>query len=164
MAYGIKGIGGLADKPVIYAKPEATAVQRLGGPADPRHGQTDQNATPLPYEVFPGEPHGPYGLDNQLLGVDICSFTAPAGDVSQDPSGDGQPLTHAAPWPKGVPQSNTPDEVAARLREVQAIRAGGNFGAARAMMIEPTLNPQNDQWREYADVDPGQSLQAEVPD
>lgn len=161
---GIRGIGGYSNKPVIYNNPEATPEQRLGGPYDPRHAQPGETASPYPYEAFPGEQHGPYGLDNQMLGFDICSYTAPAGVMAQDPTGDAQPITRAAPWPKGVPQSNTPDEVAARLSEVQAIRSGGNFGAARAHMIEPTLNAEQDNWIEYADVDAGQSLQVPVPD
>lgn len=163
MGYGIKGIGGISDKPVIYNNPEATAEQRMGGTYDPRHAQPGEQATPYPYEAFPGGPHGPYGLENQLFGFDICAYTAPAGTMAEDPTGDAQPITRAAPWPKGVPQSNTPDEVSARLQEVQAIRQGGNFGAARAHMIEPTLNAQQDNWVVYADVDPGQSLQVPVP-
>lgn len=149
MPQGITGIVGW-----VNADPEATAEERSGGPADPRHGNIGQQATPYPWETFPGEPHGPYGLENQFLGSDVTDFIDPAGMLWQDPTADETPITHAAPWPKGVPQSVQPDEVAARRQESADIHAS-NLGGSRELLYLPTLNPQQDVWQELVETDPG---------
>lgn len=147
----------------VNPTPEATPEQRLGGPANPKHGQPLVNPNqPLPYEVFADEPHGPYGMENGLLGIDIVAYETPAGYLAQDPTGDEQPLTNAAPWPKGVPQSVMPDEVSAR-RQVSADIHASNMGQSRRALYSPSLLPHNDQWEAFYEVEPGSSEQVPIP-
>lgn len=141
----------------VNPDPEATPEERLGEPADPRHGEL--TGGPYPWEAFPGEPHGPYGLDNQLIGgADIVLLADPAGQLAQDPTADLQPVTHAAPWPKGIPQGVGPDETADWNAQLAGIHAE-NFGADRAVLYDPGSDPVQDNWRDFYDVDPGQSVQ-----
>jgi hypothetical protein len=142
--------------------PEASAEQLHGNAADPRHGTAGEQAAPYPWEVFPDEPHGPYGLDNELLGMDICSYETPAGYLGQDPRGDEQPLTNAAPWPKGVPQSVDPDAVAARRIESMDIHSSA-MGASRRSNTSPNGYLQNDTWDTMEAVDPGMTKPPMVP-
>lgn len=143
--------------------PEATAEERLGGPADPRHAEPlAGNALTYPWERFPGETHGPYGMENGLLGVDIAAYETPAGYLAQDPTGDLQPLTNAAPWPKGVPQTVLPDEVAERRRVSADIHAS-NMGQSRRALYSPTLNAAQDDWRGIDTINPGDSMLVPIP-
>lgn len=157
---GVQPLTGL--KGWINPTPEATPEERLGGTADPRHAKPIANPAPYPYEVFPGEPHGPYGIENQLLGMDIVSYETPAGYIAQDPTGDEQPLTNAAPWPKGVPQSVYPDAVAEQRRVSADIHAS-NMGQSRRSLYSPSMLSQNDEWTDYYEVEPGTSEQVPIP-
>jgi len=143
----------------------ATPEQRNGGVADPRHAEIGERTKPYPWEEFPGEGHGPYGLENDLLGMDIASYEMPAGYLAQDPTADLTPLTRAAPWPKGVDQSMDPDTVSSRRADMARIHSA-NMGGSREMLYEPTLNPQQDEWCEIWEVDPGITFpqMVEIPD
>lgn len=154
---GITGIVGFVD-----AAPEADAIERQGGFADPKHGIEGEQATPYPWEEFPGESHGPYGLENELLGMDIASFVEPAGNLGQDPTADLQPNTRAANWPKGLPQSTFPDDQEAWREQESEIHAQ-NMGGSREALYEPTLNPVQDEWTELLETDPGITFPAMVP-
>jgi len=137
-------------------EPELTPEQRYGGTADPRHSSIGEVARPYSWEgVYEGS-HGPYGLDNQLLGVEICSFAA--GDLGQDPTADLTPRTHAAPWPKGVPQSPHPEAQAEWRDQENSIHAS-NTGVSRRMLYSPTLHAQQDNWQGFYEVAPGTSAQ-----
>lgn len=140
----------------------ATPEERHGGLADPSHGIPGEIAQPYPWEEFPGQPHGPYGIDNQLLGVDVCLLSEDAGQLVQDPTADLQPITRAAPWPKGTPQGVTPDDLQDRHAQTAEIHATG-MGAAREALYLPTADPVQDRWVEYADVDAGNSIQERIP-
>lgn len=142
----------------------ATAEQRSGDPADPRHGKTGEIAQPYPWLKSGQEsiPYGPYGLDDGIMGVDIASYETPHGYLSQDPTADLQPVTRAAPWPKGTPQGVDPDSVEFRQAQSREIHGMG-MGAAREMLYLPTADPVQDDWQEIWDVDPGQSLQVKTP-
>lgn len=158
MAGGVQGL-----QPVfgsVILEPEATAEERLGDPADPRHGQelvAPLTATGYPWEVLSGVvgPKGPYGAEAQLVGQDQ-GWPVPAGNQGQNPSADLTPETHAAPWPKGVEQNEGPDAVARQLEQSASIH-GANTGAARRLQTRiPALQ---DTWVEDYSVDPGGSIQ-----
>lgn len=152
-APGITPLSGI--RGFVNPNPEATPEQRSGDVADPRHGTVGEQATPLPYQrSFPGEPHGPYGLDNQLLGVEDYAYFTPAGQLFQDPTADETPLTHAAPWPKGVPTTTDPGDVAIRRQESADIHAS-DMGGWRESAYLPTQNPVQADWEELWAVDPG---------
>jgi hypothetical protein len=146
----------------VIGDPEATAEQRMGGTADPRHNILGEQATPYPWEAYPGEAHGPYGAENQLLGVEADLFYMDAAQVVDDPTMDQTPLTHAAPWPKGVIQSRDPVEQSARRAESAAIHAV-NMGASREMLYEPTIDPTQDRWEAIQETNPGYSGQVPIP-
>ena len=164
MPSGIAPLSGL--RGFVDTNPEATAEERSGGVADPKHGAAGEVARPFPYErSFPGSPHGPYGLDNQLLGDDewYC-YTEPAGQLWQDPTADETPITHAAPWPKGLPNTTDPDEAALRAQESDSIHGDHDTGGWREMAYIPTANPAQADWNELWEVDPGQeSRRQELP-
>jgi len=148
----------------VNPTPEATPEERLGGPADTRHGKPlAYDASPqYPWQAFPDEPHGPYGIENQLLGMDIVSYETPAGYLAQDPTGDEQPLTNAAPWPRGIAQSVLPDEVAPKRQESADIHAS-NMGQSRRVLYSPSMLPHNDTWEAFYEVEPGSTEQVPIP-
>lgn len=134
--------------------PEATAAQRSGGIADPRHGVVGKGG-PYAYEGrHPGEMHGPYGTDDDLLGFDFSVHVMPAGRVGQDPTATLQPKTHAAPWPKGMPMAVTPDGTEHWRNQENRIHAS-DTGGARAAEFTPSTNPKQDDWIELLDTTPG---------
>lgn len=156
---GLSGVRGF-----VRTDSFATPEQRNGNLVDPRHSEVGETAQPFPWDNFPGEGHGPYGLENELLGLPAEAFESPAGYLAQDPTADFQPITHAANWPKGVPQSVQPDEVSARREESRLIHAQG-MGASREALYLPTLNPVQDDWVEIWDIGPGEMIppQPELP-
>jgi hypothetical protein len=163
MAGGIAPLSGI--RGFVNPDPEATPEQISGGVADPRHGAPGEVARPFPYERnFPGQPHGPYGLDNQLLGVEDYAYFTPAGQLFQDPTGDETPVTHAAPWPKGMPTTTDPEDVAIRRQESLDIHSS-DMGTSREMLYIPTANPVQADWSELWEVDPGVSFPqlSEIP-
>lgn len=147
---GLQGLRGF-----VIADPFATAAERQGGMADPGHANVGEQAEPYPYEEYPGEPHGPYGAESQLLGMDVFSVTLSAGKIGDDPTMDEQPLTRAAPWPKGVPQSIHPDKQYLEYREQLADIHASNMGGSREMQYLPTADAVQDQWVEQMATDPG---------
>src|SRR5258706_7500 len=123
MPQPLTGLTGLAGYQVqIDADSQATPEQRSGGPADPRHGNWGEKATPYPWEssLEMGGSHGPYGPENQMLGDDDWFYT-PAGDATQDPTLDVTPDTRAAPKPKGILSGPIPgampDDIANQLEQ-----------------------------------------------
>lgn len=159
---GLQGLTPLASS--VPGEMEATPEERYGGIADPRHGVPGETAEPYPWEVFPGQTHGPYGIENQLLSAyGLGVLAEPAGTLDQDPTADLQPLTHAAPWPKGIPQTVLPDAANLnRLQESADIHAS-DMGASRLAMYSPTLLGENDQWTEYRNDTPGESQLVPIP-
>lgn len=148
---GLQGIAGS-----ITYDPQASAEQRLGGPADPRHGQP--YAVPpaqYPWEVLTGvAPPQQYGDQAPLAGS--TDWAQPAGSSDQHPFFDGTPNTHAAPWPKGVEQSVQPDAVARQLEQSVAIHATDMGGSRR---MHTTVAALQDRWSDFWTVDHGSSLQ-----
>lgn len=153
MTSGITPLSGL--RGFVNPTPEATPEQIQGGTADPRHGNPGEAAQPYPYErSFPGQPHGPYGLENQLLGVEDYAYFTPAGQVWQDPTADETPITHAAPWPKGMPTTTDPQDVADWRLQSADIHSS-DMGGWREGAYLPTANPVQADWNELWEVDPG---------
>ena len=156
------GLQPLAQMPLgsVTLDPEATAEERLGDPADPRHGLgliAPLTETGYPWEVLAGVvgPKGPYGNEAQLVGQ-ADGWPAPAGHPGQDPMYDYTPDTHAAPWPKGVEQDVGPDATARQLEASQAIHSA-DTGASVAMRT--TIGALQDRWEEINTVTPGSSIQ-----
>lgn len=160
---GVNGLTGL--RGFVKTKPEATAEQVQGGFVDPAHAKPGEDASSYPWEQYPGQgmPHGPYGLDNDLLGgADFCSYAAPAGALEQDPTADLQPVTRAAPWPKGVPSQVDPDGTEHWREQQLGIHASAMGGSREALFI-PTAHAKQDEWKDFYEVEPGQSNQVEIP-
>lgn len=140
-----------------WASPE----ERYGGAADPRHANLGEVAEPYPWEGIAEGPHGPFGLDSSLLGDSVALTGEVAGTLGQDPTGDLQPVTRAAPWPKGVDTTTYPGPESKRLVESASIHAS-NMGASRELQYQG--DAQNDQWAFYEDHEPGTSIQESIPD
>src|SRR6185437_7893098 len=112
--------------------PFASAEDRMGNPVDPRHQTVGEQAQPYPWEGVAQGPHGPFGPENQLLGdTSQYTLTLPAGYLAEDPTGDYQPATRAAAWPRGLPTTVDPDDVARTLIESRAIQSSGMNSGAR---------------------------------
>lgn len=157
MASTIAPPGQIAGKQ-IPGTTEATPEQKFGGPTDPaRHTPVaGQSAGPYPWEHFPGEPHGPYGAESDLFGMDIMSMTPAHGELYQDPGGDQTPSGHVGPWPKGVPLGVDPAATAESDNQNAQIH-GTNFGGSRAKTFAPA--PDYGTYEEIYDVDAGTSIQ-----
>jgi len=143
--------------------PFASAEDRMGNPVDPRHQTVGEQAQPYPWEGVAQGPHGPFGPENQLLGdTSQYTLTLPAGYLAEDPTGDYQPATRAAAWPRGLPTTVDPDDVARTLIESRAIHSSGMNSGAREY-YQPTLEPVNDNWYLIDNVTQGSSQQQTVP-
>lgn len=143
--------------------PMATPEQRSGDSVDPRHAVLGEQARPYPWESVQLGPHGPFGPENQMLGQDAYTLlTLPGGDIRQDPTGDYQPRTHAAPWPKGVETTGTPDAQAGRLIESASIHASDTNNSRREL-YQPTADPVHDTWLAVDVTTGGSSIQEPVP-
>lgn len=162
MPQGLTGLTALAGyQEQIDADAQATPEERLGGPADPRHGEWGEQAAPYPWEssLAMGGSHGPYGPENQMLGDEDWFFT-PAGDDSQDPTLDRTPDTRAAPKPKGILSGPvpgaTPDDIANQLQQSREIHAIDTGASKRGTYPPQAVGIQNDTWATaYDDVSPG---------
>lgn len=163
---GITGLSAIAGFQVTTNEnSQATPEQRYGGTADPRHGKRGEQARPYPWEARVGQGmiHGPYGPENQLLGDEFW-FMEPAGDPSQDPYFDHTPSRRAAPFPKGINSGVVPAETPEFVNQQRAISAeihGTRTNAgARSLTI---LTPQQDEWVELYEINPGHSDQMPIP-
>lgn len=161
---GLMGIEGF-----IVTNPEATPEQIHGGTVDPKHAKWGEVAQPYPWQMTQYGPsyHGPYGPQNGLLEDEIDGTAAlAAGTLDDDPTADKVPYYgHAAPWPKNNTGdgSVSPDNTEKQRRQSRAIH-GVNLGASMKFLYEPTLEANNDQWRDFINVDAGTSIQpAGVP-
>lgn len=158
MAQPLTGLSALAGyQQQIDADSQATAEQRSGDPADPRHSQGllvdrkpwQANSTQA------ADGHGPYGPQNQLL-ADEFWFIQPAGNEWDDPTFDHTPARRAGPIQRGILSgpvpSDGPDDVAFQLRQSYAnhgIRTGAGLKALTGM--PPVIG----QWNEIDQTTPG---------
>ena len=150
----VAGLTGLVDE-----QPFATAEERSGGPADPRHAVLGERAHPYPWERTQTGPHGPYGQENQFYGpdsMDALVYILPAGVLGEDKQADLTPSSaaqktggHAAPWPKGLPQSALPDDENTDWLVQRAGIHASNTGASRGYDYEDSQLAQNDEWQDF---------------
>lgn len=161
---GLSAIAGFQTN--VDTTPQATAEQRYGGTADPRHANVGEVARPYPWEsnVGQGGSHGPYGPENQLLfDFDEWALT-PSGQVEDDPTFDRTPAKGAAPTPRGILSGPidgySPDAVADMRRQSAAIH-GIRMGAGLKSLTG--LDASQDEWVEVWDVAPGTSNLAPLP-
>lgn len=143
-------------EPVTIPNPETD--QPWGGPYNPAHANYGEQAQPYPYEIYESD-YGPYGPSADFLGFD--AFSVAAGQLKESPTGDLQPLTHAAPWPKGVPQSVTPDAAVTASEIERAEIHASDMGLSRASHYKAAA--QNDQWTAYDFEDAGESNLEPIP-
>jgi hypothetical protein len=163
MMDGLSGLSGIAGyQQQINADAQASPEQRNGNVADARHSIVGEQAAPYPWQSKATQAaamHGPYGPENQLLD-DTFWFWEPAGMPDQNPWMDNTPSRRAAPWPKGINSgvvpSGDPDETSRNLLLSMEIH-GTNMGASRG--IQHMLDPQNDDWQDFAENDPGNTDQ-----
>lgn len=163
----LAGLSGLAGyDQLITRDAQATPEDRSGNPANPRHSRP-QDARPYPSEsnLTMGGSHGPYGPENQLLG-DEWWFFQPGGSGVEDPTYDHQPVTRAAPFPKGISSgpvpSESPDDIANQLeqsRYLHSIKTGASNKMVRTTLGDVT----QDDWEEIWEVKPGHSDLVSIP-
>lgn len=138
-------------------QPEASAEERLGGPADPRHARPYW-AVPerMPqflqaWALSPASPDVSPGLLDPALAA-----SAAAGALPAQTSGPGTPyygatpITHAAPNIKGVETSIGPDASARRAQQSAAVHADGLGESAHFFSISAL----QDQWTDFYNAEP----------
>lgn len=163
---GLTGLTGIAQQQrQVNEEPQADAEERSGGSADPRHARIGSLGERYPWEshLAMAGSHGPYGLENQLLGDPEWIWES-GGDPTDDPDFDRTPSHRAGPFPKGInsgpiPGEN-PDDVAEQLRqssEIHAVRTGAGLKTLHA------LDAHNNEWCEIWQVKPGSSDQVSIP-
>lgn len=131
------GITGIQPLNGMYAwsDPSADPFTLQGGPANPKHGQ------PLadPNQPYPWQAQGwPQAQSNMPSGewIDDYQCYPSAGMGTPDtPYFDATPNTHAGPWPKGVPTTVRPDEVAERRIESMVLHGDGMDNAKPSLII-----------------------------
>lgn len=162
---GLTGIAGLQVR--IVSDSQASPEDRSGAPANPKHGERGEQATPYIWEstMTPGGSHGPYGPENQMLG-DEGWFYEPAGYDRDDPDFDGTPSTRAAPTVHGTlsgpTPGTTPTDTARHLRQSMAAHAV-NTGASLKAQHSAQGWALNDDWESYENINSGHTDVGEVP-
>jgi hypothetical protein len=149
---GPQSISGLEG--FIIQDPEATPESIHGGPADPFHAQYGEVAEPYPWQMQAYG--GPYNIVDPVDGmIGMYTEVMPAGDITQDPTGDRTPYTHASPWPKDPigDGSVSPENTARQLYQNRSIHAS-NLGSSGKHLFTNTV-PVNDEWQEVWAVSPG---------
>lgn len=134
-------------------RPQAPPESMHGGPVKQAHASPGEQAQPYPWEEFAG-PHGPYGIENELLSETPEQRTLPAGYLAQDPSGDQTPYhSHAGPITKGMPASDR-DPLGTAEYLNQSWQAHGVKTNAGAKGVASS-NPLQDQWNGFWNTVPG---------
>jgi hypothetical protein len=158
---GLTGLAGLQQ--IEEDTPEASPEERMGGPVNPAHQAVGEKATPYSWEsqqtqagthvIVPFEAAD----DGDTYGI------LQSGLLTQDPTSERMPWTHAAPWPKDPigDGSVSPDNTVRQVLQNAAIHAIDTMGQRN--VYSPTLYAQNDSWQEIWEVDPNSSDLSEVP-
>jgi hypothetical protein len=163
MTRALTGLSGLAGyQNVIDEDSQATPEERMGGTADPSHAKfLAEDHIRRGAQI--GEPIGPYGPDNQMLG-DESWFFEPGGEATQDPYYDHTPSNRAGPWPKGILSGPVggvgPDDTARKLSQLAALH-GIDTNADKKSQTQ--LEALNDDWQEIDQLNPGDSIQVRLP-
>lgn len=162
---GLTGLTGLY--PAVVQDPEQSPDVTQGPSADPRHAsEVIQEVYPWQVPSTPGRYHGPYGIYNEILGVDDSLYPLPEGyGVETDIALDRTPVTHAAPTLTLGPEDSNERDL-----EWQSLRARASndihsydLGAKDEKLynIPPVNQVPIDSWDW---VDPGSSnLSPNVP-
>jgi len=164
MTRPLTGLSGLAGYQVLIDEDsQASPEERMGNVADERHSK------PLAEDTIArgsrmGEPRGPYGPDNQMLG-DESWFWEPGGDPYQDPAFDHTPSNRAGPFPKGILSGPIggpgPDDTAPKLAQLAALHGVDTNADIRSQ----TAGTQalNDDWEFIDQLNPGNDELATLP-
>lgn len=159
MTRPITGLSGLAGYQVLIdADNQATPEERMGGVADPSHAKyLAEDYIRRGAQI--GEPRGPYGPDNQMLG-DESWFWESGGSPEEDPIYDHTPSNRAGPWPKGILSGPVggvgPDDTGPKLAQLASLH-GINTNAGARSLTGGTA-PLNDQWDTVDQLNPGETL------
>lgn len=164
MTRPLTGLTGLAGYQVqIDEDSQATPEERMGNVADPSHAKYLAEDY-IRRGAQLGEPRGPYGPDNQLLG-DESWFWEPGGEPSQDPTYDYTPSKRAGPFPKGILSGpvgdNGPDATAYNLRQSARVHGTETNADAKFHYGPEALN---DEWETVDQLNPGATLMDPVTD
>jgi hypothetical protein len=163
MTRPLTGLSGIAGYQVLIEEDsQATPEQRMGGTADPSHARYLAEDH-IRRGMQMGEPRGPYGPDNQMLGDEIW-FWEPGGQEIQDPTFDYTPANRAGPWPKGILSgpvgSPGPDDTALKLQQLSKLH-GMDLNADAKLQRSP--DPLNDTWETIDQLNPGHSELKPLP-
>lgn len=164
----LQGLTGLSSLQVLQEDtPEATAEQLHGSPANPYHAQTGEWSTPGSElsQAVPAAGNAWVPPDMGLIEDDAYFHPLlPSGKLSDDPTSERAPWTHAAPWPKDPigDGSVQPDNVIHHLNQNAQIHAV-NTGGKRNVQIF-SMDPLQDDWRELWEVNPGHTDLSVVPE
>ena len=164
MTRPLTGLSGLAGyQTQIDEDSQATPEQRMGGVADPSHEKFLAEDY-IRRGAQMGEPIGPYGPDNGMLG-DEAWFWESGGEPSEDPTMDHTPSNRAGPWPKGILSGAVgnpgPDDTSAKLIQSYALH-GIDTNADRRSQTGGT-EPVNDEWETVEQLNPGSDTLAKLP-
>lgn len=161
---GINGLAGLQTLSVDlpFAEPE----DRLGDPADPRHGKRGESNAPPGWksQIVPGADFPVRDPESGVFDDYYYATLSPGSIDDAAPYWDTAPYTHAAPWPSDPigDGSIRPDNTARQLRQNYALR----LKAGKAGFAEPYASSQSalqDDWSELWEIDPGNADLTDVP-
>jgi len=138
--------------------PEADPEERSGNPADPRHGDVGEKATPYSWQSLqtPGAlANSPGPAEDDLIESWDVFFSLPAGSMDELVADDTAPWTHSGPWPADpIGDGSVGPDNAVRQLETNAALRSIKVGPAQRAMFRPWANPQQDAWQEIWQVDP----------
>lgn len=162
MTSPITGLTALASYRSIEEYNQATPEERMGGTADPSHGKYLAEDY-IRRGAQMGEPRGPYGPDNQMLG-DETWFWESGGDPREDPTFDYTPSTRSGPWPKGIlsgPVGGTgPEDQGPKVSQLADLHGIRTNAGAKFITGPEALN---DSWDSIDQLNPGASIQQPLP-
>ena len=156
----VNGLSGLAPLQKIgIANPEATPEERYGGPVNPYHASWGEKARPYPWEssLDPSGSHGPYGLENQMLGDEFW-FIEPGGMPSDDPAFDYEmpSITRSHGAPHTAPLSGkAPSQYEAICTQLEQSAEMHGAGTNASTGMATWDSPLQDHWYEIWNVSPG---------
>lgn len=162
----LTGLSGLSTLQALQEDtPEATAEEIHGSPANPYHGQTGEWANP-DSSISLSVPAAANSFQPPADGLVDETYSFPllgAGFLTDDPTSERAPWTHAAPWPKDPigDGSVQPDNVIAHLNQNAQIHAVDVGGKRNVRLF--TMDPLQDDWREIWQVDPNHTDLTDVP-
>lgn len=157
---GLTGLSALAPlQKVQIANSEATPEERYGGPVNPYHSNVGEMARPYPWQssLDPSGSHGPYGLENQLLGDEFW-FIEPGGIPQDDPAFDMEMpnVTKSHGAPHNVTLSGAvPSQYDAICNQLPQSAAMHGAGTNASTQMATWDEPLQDHWYEIWNVTPG---------